>query len=372
MHKKRILLMYISKVSGHRQAALAIENALKLINPHAETLNINAFRYTNPISEKIIDKIYMWVLNKAPGIWEYLYDNPKIIKGTQKIKERIHFLNSRKLKKLYDEFKPDAIICTQAFPCGMAADFKKIYNLNIPLFAIVTDYLPHSYWVYPEVDFYIVGCHHAKEKLLERGVSDEKIKLFGIPIDPKFNKIEDREKIANLLNLDLKKPVILAMGGGQGFGPIKKIIMSFKKITLDLQLIVVAGTNKKLFHWLKKQEKRYPKKMLIFGFTDKINQLMSVADLIITKPGGLTTAEALTKGIPMIIVNPIPGQEEHNTRHLLKEEVALRVNNLKHLNNLIENLFTHKQHLEMMHQKALKISHPDPALKTAELILNTC
>lgn len=372
MKIKRILLMYISKVSGHKQAAIAIEKALKIVEPQVEILNINAFGYTNPVSEKIIDRIYMWVLQKFPKIWEYLYDNPKIIQKTKKIKEKINLHNSKKIKKLLDEFKPDAIVCTQAFPCGIAAECKKNYNLNIPLFGIVTDFFPHSYWIYPEVNFYVVASNEAREKLINKSVSEEKIKLLGIPIDPRFNKIENREKIAKELDLDLQKPTILVMGGGQGFGPIKDIIASFKKSKLDLQLIVVTGTNKKLYCWLKKYVKNYPKKIIILGFVDNIYELMSVSNLVITKPGGLTTAEALVKKIPMVIVKPIPGQEENNTGYLLKNHIGLRIDNLDMLNSTIENLFINKENLNNMRQNCLKIEHPNSSIEIAKLILSAC
>ncbi|MFH0913259.1 MAG: hypothetical protein V1884_03130, partial [Candidatus Omnitrophota bacterium] len=138
---KRIILMYISEVSGHHSAAVAIEKAIKVLEPGIEVLNIDAFKYTNPVSEKIVNSLYMAVIKRTPKIWDYLYDNPKVAERLEKIKATVHKFNSPKLKNLFDKFNPDAVLCTQAFPCGMVADYKKTYNSTIPLVAVLTDYV---------------------------------------------------------------------------------------------------------------------------------------------------------------------------------------------------------------------------------------
>ena len=152
MQPKRIILMYISEVSGHRSATMAIEKAVKILSPKSEILNINAFNYTNPISEKIVNSIYMGVIKNTPKLWDYLYDNPRVVKGLERLKKLVHNSNSPKFKKLFDKFNPDLVVCTQAFPCGMVADFKKTYGSGLPLVAVLTDFIPHSYWVYDGVN----------------------------------------------------------------------------------------------------------------------------------------------------------------------------------------------------------------------------
>ena len=192
---KRIILMYISEISGHHSATLAIEKALKILDPRTEVLNINAFNYTNPISEKIVNRIYMGVIKRTPRIWEYLYDNPKVAKKIEKLKKNVHKFNSPKLKNLFDKFNPDAVVCAQAFPCGMVADFKQAYNSNLTLVAVLTDYIPHSYWIYDLVDYYITPAPEVTERLIKKGAPAEKIKTLGIPFDPKFNQPMPKHKI---------------------------------------------------------------------------------------------------------------------------------------------------------------------------------
>lgn len=369
MADKRIILMYISEISGHRNAAIAIEKALKILQPNAEILSINAFNYTNPISEKIVNRIYMGMIKRMPRIWNYLYDNPNVVKRLERIKKTIHKFNSPKLKNLFDEFKPDVVACTQAFPCGMCADYKETFNSKMPLVAVLTDYVPHSYWIYDTVDYYITPAEDVSLRLEKKGVGAEKIKALGIPFDPKFNEALDRNKLALKMKLDANIPTVLIMGGGQGLGPIKAIVRSLEKVKDEIQEIIVCGTNKKLYNSLKRKIKKYNKKILLFGYANNMHELMRLSDIIISKPGGVTTAEVLSKGLPMIIVKPIPGQEENNTAYLTEKGAAIKVDKPKEINHVVEDLFVNPNKLKNISESERRISKPDASLDIAKLIL---
>jgi len=369
MPVKRIILMYISEVSGHRSAASAIENAIKSIRPETEILSINAFNYTNPISEKIINSLYMTVIKNMPRVWDYLYDNPKVIKNLETIKKAIHKVNSAKLKSLFDKFRPDVVACSQAFPCGMVADFKRIYKSELPLVAVLTDYVPHSYWIYDNIDFYIAPSEEVGEKLRGKGVPAHRIKPFGIPFDMKFNLPVDKEKVYSGLGLDKAKPVILIMGGGHGLGPIKSIIASLEKSKHKIQGIIITGNNEKLYNSLRKNISKFRQKFSILPYVSNVNELMGVSDIIITKPGGITTAEALAKRLPMIIINPIPGQEASNAAYLTKAGAALRTNDLKNINLLLDELLDNPEKLAAMKEASGNISKPNASIDAAKLIL---
>jgi len=370
MAKKRVILMYISETSGHHSATLAIEKTLKILSPDTEILNINAFNYTNPISEKIVNSIYMSIIKRTPKIWDYLYDNPSIAKKIAKMKEVIHKFNSPKLRNLFDRFKPDVVVCTQAFPCGMVADYKKTYGSPIPLIAVLTDYVPHSYWVYDTVNYYITPSEEVSQNLIKKGIAPGRIKDFGIPFDPKFNEPVDRDKTIKRLKLDPEATTLLIMGGGQGLGPIKTIVKSLEKVTNNIQEIIVTGTNKKLNRSLKRKIKKYKKKIVLFGYTDAINELMTIADIIITKPGGITTAEALAKRLPLIIVKPIPGQEINNTLYLTQKHAAIKIDKPNKINFTIDELCGDRQVLEALRESAKKISKPNSSIDISKLVLS--
>lgn len=362
--------MYITEVSGHHSATLAIEKALRILSPDAEILNINAFNYTNPISEKIVNRLYMGVIKKAPKVWGYLYDNYAIVKRIEKIKRSIHKFNSPKLKKLFDKFKPNVVICSQAFPCGMVADYKRAYNSEIPLIAVLTDYVPHAYWIYDTVNYYVTPAEEISQRLAKKGVSADKIQSLGIPFDPKFIQKIDKAEAQQKLGLNAGVSTILIMGGGQGLGPIKTIITSLEKIKKELQLLIVCGTNRKLCSSLKRKLKKFKKKTLLFGYTDNINELMDASDIIITKPGGITTAEALAKKIPMVIVKPLPGQEANNTAYLTQNNAAIKVDNPKAINLVIEKLLNNPLRIDDIAQSENKIAKPNASFDIAKLILD--
>jgi len=186
MAKKRILLMYISRNSGHHKASLGIENALHSLMPDIETLNIDTLNYTNPILGRLINRTYMSVIKRRPEVWGYLYDNPRILSRAKRIRESIHRYNSGKLTALLERFNPDAVVCTQAFPCGMIADHKISSGSAIKLFGVLTDYAPHSYWVYDSIDGYFVPSRGTGQRLVENGIPGDRINDSGIPVNPKF------------------------------------------------------------------------------------------------------------------------------------------------------------------------------------------
>lgn len=312
----------------------------------------------------------MGVVNKFPKLWEYLYDNPAVVRRLERIKKAVHKFNSPKLKKLFEEFKPDAVACTQAFPCGMVADYKKIYNSNLPLVAVLTDFVPHAFWVYDTVDYYITPSQEVSERLQKKGIPLSRIKILGIPFDPKFNIPYNRDAILNKLGMDPAKPTILIMGGGHGLGPMKTIIQSLEKTKSDLQEIVVTGVNRRLENTLKKTAQNSRHKVLILGFVDYVDELMSVADIILTKPGGITTAEALAKGLAMLIIKPIPGQEENNTVYLIQKGAAIKIDDLKTLNEVVDSLLLGHERLDALRSAARAIAKPQASVDIAKLILS--
>lgn len=364
--------MYISKVSGHKSAAMAVEKAIKAEDPTAVVSNLNTFDYTNPVSAAIVNYIYMHTIQRMPFIWRYLYDNQKFIKRTEKTKAAIHRSNAPKLKAIIDKFDPDVIACSQAYPCGIIADLKKSYNLHIPLVAILTDYVPHSYWIYDTVDYYIAPSEDIKKRLMEKGVEPERIKPLGIPIDPKFNLPLNREEIKLKLGLEPGMPTILIMGGSHGLGPLKQVINHLDISRSAFQEIIVTGINKKLHNYLACRINNYKKSIKLYAYAENVNELMAVSDIIITKPGGVTVSEALAMGLPMLILKPIPGQEDNNTLYLIKHGAAIKVNEPKKVKETIEEIFSDPGRLKQVSSAALNMSKPEASRDIARLLLSLC
>ena len=367
--RQRVLVMYITARSGHYQAARALEQGIRHVNPRAKTLTIDAFQYLNPVLARIVDRMYLSVIQKAPEIWDYLYDNPKVVRRSDSFRKLLHRYDSPRLHGLLEDFQLEVIACTQAFPCGLVADYKEEHGVSTPLYGILTDFSPHAYWVHSCVNGYIVPAEQSRQWLLENRVEPERVSALGIPIDRCFSETPDVQAIRRRLQLTPGMPVILLMGGGQGLGPIVEVVEQMDRLHQNFQLLVVAGTNESLYHKLITRAPALKHPVQVFGHVDFVADLMSVASLIITKPGGLTTAEALAKGLPILALNPIPGQETKNAAFLMHEKAAQGAKDVASLIHGVRHLLDNPAEMSRMAAQARRLGKPHAAVQAARLVL---
>ncbi|MDP8215967.1 MAG: glycosyltransferase [Candidatus Kaelpia imicola] len=372
MSPRRILILYTTNKSGHHHAALALQEAIAELDSNIEVNCVDAFSYTNPVLNKITHTTYMQIIRRRPEVWGYLYDNPDIVRRSQNLKKMIHKYSSRKLVNLFSELNPDIVVCTQAFPCGMVADLKKYKKIDIPIVGVTTDYVTHSFWYYESVDSYIVSDESTKVQMVKNGIKEERVRVYGIPISPQFIKPVDRDEVFKDLDLEPGLPVVVVMGGGRGLGRIKQVVYSLSKAPKRFQIVAICGVNKKLHFYLRVKSRwlNKIKPFKVFGYIENMHRIMSVADILISKPGGITTAEALAEGLPMIIFNPIPGQEISNTEFLLKSGAAIRCDRITDIGILVEELLQEGNKLSVMSDSARQAGSPDSSLKISREILN--
>ena len=369
--RHRILLMYITDRSGHCQAARAVENGIRRVDPTADTLTIDAFQYLNPVLARIVDRMYMSVIQNLPELWDYLYDNPKVVGRSDHLRKLLHRYDSPRLQGLLEDFQPEAIVCTQAFPCGLVADYKEEHGLNVPLYGVITDFTPHAYWVHAQVDGYVVSAAETGQWLAEKRVDPRKIHVFGIPIDPVFGETPNVNLIRRRLQMDAQMPTILLMGGGQGLGPILEGVKALDRLEEMFQLLVVVGSNEQLYHRLITAAPGFRHPVRVFGHIDFVADLMSVACLIITKPGGMSTSEALAKGLPIIALDPLPGQENKNAGFLERMKAGIIVKESEDLPKVVQRLMTHPAELDLLTANARSLGKPGAALDAARLVLGS-
>lgn len=361
----RVLFLYISVSSGHQRAAEAVREALSLLTPTWETHGVDSFSYAYPTVGKLISKTYLEVLRRTPVLWNIVYDNPDLETATREIRDLLNLISSAKMKSLMSNYNPQALVCTQAAPCSVFAAEKRRGKIQIPLIAVVTDFAVHAYWIYKEVDLYCVASEEARKDLTRHGVPASRIVVTGIPISPGFLRRLPKEHARAKLRLDPHRPTVLIMGGSQGMGPLQEMMHDLHP--LPVQYIVTTGVNRELFRLLNKRYAR-DKRVRIFGYTRLVNSLMDAADLLVTKPGGLTSSEALAKGLPMVITNPIPGQEERNARYLLHHGVAERADDPEEIAALVQSLMMHPLKLKRMAEKTKDIATPYSAMEVARHI----
>jgi len=366
--RKNILFFYSSQDSGHHRAAQALQKAFTF-HSDFDTLALDSIECAYPRTGRIMIDWYPKVIKGIPHLWRVIYDNLDLANATRDIRKLINRLYFGKIESILKEHKPSIIICTQAAPCHVAAAYKGEKRNGVPLVAVITDYLVHPYWLHDRVDLYIVPTEETKETLVERGIAGTKIREIGIPIDPKFMNYCDKLKIRSELGLSPELTTLLVTGGSRGMIPLQKLLSLLSQVNARFQAIVVAGRNRKLWWRVKKMEKKLPFMTKVLSYTDRMDSLMDASDLIITKPGGLTSAEALAKGLPLVIVKPIPGQEERNGRYLIDQGAALGVNHLKELPEVIEELLLSSERREEMSRKARILARPRAAEETVRAII---
>jgi processive 1,2-diacylglycerol beta-glucosyltransferase len=371
---ERVLILSASAGAGHIRAAQAVEKAFLQLKAAKELRNIDTLDYTNKLFQKLYSKAYIELVDKAPDVLGWLYDH--FDKPWKNQKERLAFdkLNTGPFIKMIKDYQPELAVCTHFLPSEIISWLKEKKRLTTQQAIIVTDFDVHAMWLCHHYEHYFVAMEETKAHMQELGIPAEKITVSGIPIDPIFAQHKDKAEMRRKHDLDADLPAILISAGGFGVGPMEMLIESLKKLKNKVQVIAICGRNEELKKRLEttcgRLPANYPVKIFPVGYTTEMDEYMSAADLLLGKPGGLTTSEALAKGLPLVIVNPIQGQEERNSDHLLEEGIAIRCNNLPVLAYKIDKLLEDTNRLEMMRKNTRRLARPEAALDIVRKLLS--
>ncbi|MDY7537064.1 glycosyltransferase [Undibacterium sp. RTI2.1] len=371
MKQKKVLLLSVSAGAGHMRAAEAIR--AYSLDPHYQVVatHLDVMNFMTAGFRKLYTDFYIKLVNKAPTLWGYLYQashEAQPDSTMEKMRRALERLNARALLKEIANFKPDAIICTHFLPAEMLSRLLKKERLHCPVWVQVTDFDLHRMWVHERMTGYFAANEEVAFRMRAQGIAADTIHVTGIPIMPSFASHLDRVECAREFGLDPARMTIMLMGGGAGLGSLDTIATRLLALDSDFQLIVLAGKNLPALAELQRLATRYPGRLLPQGFTDQVERLMSCADLVVTKPGGLTTSECLAMGLPMIVNSPIPGQEERNADYLLEQGVALKAFDDVTLEYRIRYLLAHPEKLADMRAKATVLGRADAAQQVLELV----
>ena len=360
---KKVLIFYAAYGGGHLSAAKSIKSYIDENYSDAETLMIDCVKYVDKFFEKITTSAYKEMAKKAPWAWKKVYDNSQ--EGLLgKVSNDTNKLMAKKILKLFNEFKPDIVISTHPFSSQMTTILKKKGDIDCKLATILTDYAPHDQWVVNSdfVDYFFVSCDSMKNTLIEKNKIDtNKIFVTGIPISKRFLEKYDKEKIYNDFELSSKKKTVLFFGGGEfGLGKARTVAILdiLAKSKKDIQVIAISGRNQKMENSFNKVVINNNKQdsFKVFSYTDKVPELMAIADLVITKPGGLTTSESLASGLPIIAINPIPGQEEENAKFLENSGAAIWIRKKTDPARIINLVLNDDNKLNDMKKNSIKLA----------------
>lgn len=374
----KVLIFYASYGGGHLNAAKSIENCIKNNYKNIDVEMIDCMKYVNKTIEKITTAAYREMAKKMPWAWGRIYSDAQ--KGPlAHITSRSNKIMAIKLLRLLREKKPDLIISTHPFGSQMCSYLKRKNKITAKIATILTDFAPHDQWLvgHKSTDYFFVAHDKMKDYLISKNVDQNSIYVTGIPISDRFQKKYNKDGILEELHLSKEKFTILFFGGGEfGLGKTKtiQIFDNFVKETKNnnIQIIAISGKNPKMkasFEEIVNNNKAQ-ENVVILEFTNKVPELMSISNIVVTKPGGLTTSESLASHLPMVVINPIPGQEEENAEFLESKGIAVWIKKSDNSQEIIEKLLANKEKLEKMKENTKILAKPNSTDDICKILLS--
>lgn len=365
----KILFLSASVGVGHFSAANAVGAALRVIDPAAETPVFDSYKYAALVVSRVVSDGYLRMVKTIPQMYRYIYNRAERATEVGRFRAWAHQFTAANLRPLLLRERPDAVVCTHAFPCGAMAEYKRSYADAPPVVAIVTDFAVHGFWIHTNIDAYVVATHAMRDTLIKRRVRPESIFVTGIPVRREFAPSgEPRDALRARLDLPEGRYVALLMGGGLGIAPIERMLRVLNRVRAPLTAVVIAGRNSRVSGRLAQMADSVSYPVRALGFVDNVYDYMHAADAFVTKPGGLSTAEALAAQVPMVLCKPLPGQEERNARILVEAGAALRTRKVDELPAALEAVLTDSKRRERMVAAARRVGRPDAAGKAAAMI----
>ena len=375
----KVLIFYASYGGGHLNAAKSIENCIKTNYKDMDVEMIDCMKYVNKTIEKVTTAAYREMAKKAPWAWGRIYSDAQ--KGPlAHITTRSNKIMAIKLLKLLREKKPDLIISTHPFGSQMCSYLKRKNKINSKIATIMTDFAPHDQWLvgHEYTDYFFVAHNKMKDYLINKGISESKVFDTGIPISENFQKQYNKKEIFDKYNLDESKFTILFFGGGEfGLGKTRtvQIFNNFVEETKNnnIQIIAISGKNPKMKSAFEEvvDSNDANSTVKIIEFSNEVPKLMAIANLVVTKPGGLTTSESLASHLPMVVINPIPGQEEENAEFLESKNIAVWIKKSDNSKEIIESLLNNREKISIMKENTKILARPNSTRDICDVLFKS-
>ncbi|MBI4575983.1 MAG: glycosyltransferase [Planctomycetes bacterium] len=367
----RVLIFSASAGAGHTRAAEAVRAALALEAPSIQATHLDALDYTSPTFKGLYARTYLGMVNRIPALWGYLYQQSGrkgLDSKTRKVMAVVDSVNSRALVERVDQEAPDHILCTHFLPAEVFSRLRRRRLFDVPFSVVVTDYDVHAFWVARHVETYYVATELLRHELASKGVPIDRVVATGIPVVPAFAGPPDRDAARAGLGLDPRVPVVLVLAGGEGVGDLAATARAIAGLGGPLAILAVAGRNASMEARLRGLEMPPGVRIQAHGFVTDMERLMAAADMVVTKSGGLTTSEAAAMGLPMAILDPIPGQEERNSDHFLEAGAAVKVHSPASLAYKLGLLLGDPERLARMAAAARAAARPRAAFDIARRV----
>lgn len=369
---KKVLILSVSAGTGHVRAAEALEKVFRLQPEVGEVVNIDALKFTNKLFRDFYSKLYTQMVERAPtflGWWYKMSDEPW---KTDKMRHMLDRLNTQPLLNFIAQLQPDITVCTHFLPAQLISYLIATNKLEAQHSIVVTDFDFHAMWLSKLFHRYFVALDETKVHLQQLGLPGDRITVSGIPIDPVFSQPYNRHDLCHELGLNPDRQVLLVSAGALGVSPTEAVVDQLLQLTSPVQIVIICGRNAQLRESIEAKILASPhlaERVKLLGYTNEMHRWMAVAHLFVGKPGGLTTSEALAIGLPMVIVAPIPGQEERNSDHLLEKGIAIKCNEFTTLAYKVDLLLSNPERLQQMRQNARQYARPFAAQTIVRTLL---
>ena len=370
--RPRVAVLSVSAGAGHVRAAQALVATAEDHHPGAELVHLDLMDLVGRAFRAAYASGYLRLVDRHPQLWGRFYratDRPLGDKTLNRVMRQAERYAARSLKTWLRRLDPDHVICTHYMPAQILSRMRARGTWTRPVWVVVTDFDSHALWIHDRIDGYCCASDEVAWRMRARGVPAATIHVTGIPIMPVFGQRLDRATCAAEIGTEPGKPTLLMMSGGHGLSGLHDQVDALLQLPGDFQLVALAGRNAELLAALRGLAAQVPGRLVPMGFTTTIQRVMAACDLAVTKPGGLTTSECLAMGLPLVVVSPIPGQEERNADHLMEEGAALMAHDDATLGYKIDLLLREPDRLARMAAAARTLGRPDAAARVLERVL---
>ncbi len=330
---------------------------------------VDSYKYAALVVSSVVSQGYLQMVKTIPQMYGYIYDRAERATEVGPFRTWAHQFTAGNLRALFKRERPDVVVCTHAFPAGAMAEYKRLYDDSPPVVGIVTDFAVHAFWMHDNIEAYCVATDAIRDAMVARGIDPARINVCGIPVDPRFARTDEAtEVLRERLGLPADRSIALMMGGGLGFGPLERMLLAMQNVGAQIAAVVIAGRNARVERRVVAAAEGVGYPVRVLRFVENVYDYMHAADALVTKPGGLSTAEALAAQVPLVLSKPLPGQEERNVRVLTDWGAAARARSVEELPGVLMSVLTDSRRRKRMIAAARRYGRPDAARDAAKLI----
>ncbi len=367
----RIAVLHATAGSGHKRAAEALALAVAGLDAGATVREVDTLVFASRGYRGTYAASYNAMAAHAPKLWGALYHSwaaAPVNRSTAPVRLALDRLNLRRLVRVVERERPDAVVCTHFLPVE-ALSPRRGRGLDALLYCVITDFAAHPFWAFPHVDRYFVAAAAVADELAGHGVPRARITVTGIPVDPKFAQPIGRDAARARFGLDRERPLVLVMGGGRGVGPLGELAEQLAALGAGMQVLVVCGTNARVRDQIDHLPAGRTGRIRTLGTSREVDVLLEACDVMVGKAGGLTCSEALIKGTPLVLFKPTPGQEVRNARFLAQAGAAVLADSPAEVGAWVARWLADAGARERMRDAQARLARPDAAAAIARQVL---